>query len=125
MDNETTVTGMKAAATINFLLGIWLFISPWVYGSAAKPNSWNSWIIGFVLVIFALVRIANPVSTRALAWINMLLGIWVFASPWIYGYTANSGRFINSLCVGLVVFFLSLYGNTAHVTHGPTTTVTR
>jgi hypothetical protein len=38
----------------------------------------------------------------------MVLGIWAFFSPWIYGYVFNSGRFINSLCVGVIVFVLSI-----------------
>jgi hypothetical protein len=43
--------------------------------------------------------------------INMLLGIWTFASPWIYGYTGYTGRFINSLCVGVVVFAFGVIGS--------------
>ena len=31
--------GTKAAATINILLGIWLFISPWVFGAYTNPNA--------------------------------------------------------------------------------------
>jgi len=42
----------------------------------------------------------------------MVLGIWAFFSPWIYGYVFNSGRFINSLCVGVIVFVLSIVAAT-------------
>jgi hypothetical protein len=44
----------------------------------------------------------------SLSWLNALLGIWTFFSPWIYGYTAGTGRFINSLCVGVIVFVLAI-----------------
>jgi hypothetical protein len=37
-----------------------------------------------------------------------VLGIWAFFSPWIYGYVGNEHRFINSLCVGVIVFVLSI-----------------
>lgn len=40
----------------------------------------------------------------------MILGAWIFFSPWIFAYTANTGYFINSLCAGGLVFLLSLYG---------------
>jgi hypothetical protein len=41
--------------------------------------------------------------------VNLVLGIWVFFSPWIYGYASvNTGRFINSLCVGVIVFVFAL-----------------
>ena len=41
-----------------------------------------------------------------------MLGIWAFFSPWIYGYVFSSGRFINSLCVGVIVFVLSIVAAT-------------
>jgi hypothetical protein len=47
-----------------------------------------------------------------LSWLNALLGIWAFFSPWIYGYTGNAGRFINSLCVGVIVFVLAIVSAT-------------
>jgi len=98
---------MRVATAINLLAGIWLFISPWVYGAYTSPNAWNSWIVGAVIVILAATRMSNP-SVTWMSWINCLLGIWTFASPWIYGYTGNNGRFINSLVVGVIVFVLAI-----------------
>jgi hypothetical protein len=43
-----------------------------------------------------------------LSWFNACLAVWAFFSPWIYGFTGNTGRFINSLCVGVVVFVLAI-----------------
>lgn len=96
------------ASGINVLLGIWLFVSPWVYGVYANRNAWNSWIVGALIVLFAAVQFNNTGGLRFLSWINCLLGIWTFFSPWIFGYTANEGRFVNSLCVGVVVFLLAI-----------------
>jgi hypothetical protein len=45
-----------------------------------------------------------PAYSTVLSWCNLILGIWTFFSPWIYGYAStNTGRFINSLCVGVIV----------------------
>lgn len=99
--------GANGLSILNVLLGIWFFVSPWVFGAAHTSNAWNAWIVGAALVILAAARMSAPAAT-GLSWINMLLGIWMFASPWIFGYTANTGRFINSLCVGVVVFLASL-----------------
>lgn len=113
MANGYTVSAgpIKATTTLNILAGIWLFVSPWVYGFYTSPNAWNEWIVGAVIVIFSAIRFNNPLSSRALSYLNMLLGAWVFASPWIYGYTYDTGRFINSLCVGVIVFVLAAYGS--------------
>jgi hypothetical protein len=99
---------VKVASTLNLLAGIWLFVSPWVYGAYTSPNAWNSWIVGAVIVILSAVRIANPGLLPWMSWVNCLLGIWTFASPWIYGYTGNEGRFVNSLVVGVIVFVLAI-----------------
>jgi uncharacterized membrane protein len=100
----------KATAVINFLLGIWIFVSPWVYGAAGNPNAWNSWIVGALIAILALARSSDPVRNRTLGWVNMVFGAWIFFSPWIFGYTLNTGRFVNSLCAGGLVFLISIYG---------------
>ncbi len=108
MDPAAPANGAKAASTIVLLAGIWFFVSPWVYGAYTTSNAWNSWIVGAILFILACIRVGRPIYSTALGWCNMVLGIWAFFSPWIYGYTGNSGRFINSLCVGVVVFVLSI-----------------
>ncbi len=95
-------------SAINVLLGIWLFFSPWVFGAADTASAWNAWIVGAVIAIFAGIRAANPVGPRILSWLNMALAVWVFASPWIFAYTANTGRFVNSLCIGVVIFLVSM-----------------
>jgi hypothetical protein len=79
-----------------------------VYGAAGSPNAWNSWIVGAIMFIVAAIRLGTPAMSTGLSWLNTLLGIWAFFSPWIYGYVGNTGRFINSLCVGVIVFVLSI-----------------
>lgn len=106
-------------AGINLLLGIWLFVSPWVYGAYTHASSWNSWIVGALIAILAAIRLKSHVT--GVSWFNTVLGVWVFFSPWIYGYTYNTDRFVNSLCLGVLVFLLSLSAASRTRTH--TTTV--
>ena len=98
----------RTASTICLLAGIWFFIAPWIYSGATNPNAWNSWIVGGFIVLFSCFRIARPAYSTNLAWVNLALGVWAFFSPWIYGYTSFSGKLINSLCVGVIVFVLSI-----------------
>lgn len=99
---------VKLASGINVIAGLWFFVSPWVYSAWHLRDAWNSWIAGALIAIFALIRIWDPMHTAFLSWLNVLLGIWAFISPWVFMYTANTGRFINSLCVGVVVFVLAI-----------------
>ena len=99
---------MKAASTIALLAGIWLFISPWVYGAYTNGNAFNSWIVGALIAILAGIQLSSLAVSSGLAWINCLLAIWTFISPWVFGYTGNTGRFVNSLCVGVIVFLVEI-----------------
>jgi site-specific recombinase len=98
---------VKAASGLALLAGAWLFVSPWVYGAYTNPTAWNSWIVGALIFLFGIVRVSRP-AVSLFSWFNMILGIWTFCSPWIFGYSDHTGRFINSLCVGFVVFVLSI-----------------
>ena len=115
MNQDQNMAVVKTTATINLLAGIWLFVSPWVYQSYAL-NAWNSWIVGALIVVFAASRLSSPI-TSGLSLVNVVLGAWTFASPWIYGYTGDSSRFVNSLCVGVIVFILSIYGSSVEAGH--------
>jgi SPW repeat len=103
-----SLNAARAASTICLLAGIWFFISPWVYRAYADLSSWNSWIVGGLMIVFSIVRLARPAYSTLFGWFNMVLGIWTFFSPWIYSYTTHTGRFINSLCVGVIVFAFSI-----------------
>jgi len=122
---ESKHTGTMVASTICLLAGIWFFISPWVYGTSGDANSWNSWIVGAVVVILSAIRLSAPMTTAGLSWVNCILGVWAFISPWVYGYTLEHGRFINSLCVGVILFIAAISATTTtHDTRHPVTTRT-
>lgn len=114
-------TGIKTTATISLLAGVWLFLSPWVYRVSSAPNAWNSWIFGILIVLFSLIRLWSPEGTRSLSVVNLILGAWTFVSPWVYGYMHDTGRFVNSLCVGAIVFVVAIIGSSmGHTaTHEP------
>ena len=97
------------ASSFAVLCGVWLFLSPWIYGAAGSAIAWNSWIIGAAVVILAVLRRTHPAATR-LSWINSALGLWTFASPWIYGYVRGDGFFVNCLCIGVLVFCAAIIG---------------
>ncbi len=116
---STSESALTAANTIALLAGIWLFVSPWVYGAASMASAWNSWIFGVIIAILAAIRLGRPMGTAGISWVHSLIGIWVFVSPWVYGYASDMGRFINSLCVGAVLFVaaISIASSTPHTRH--------
>jgi hypothetical protein len=108
---------------INLLLGIWLFISPWIlqFGTNAPSQpvaganaidavgaaAWNAWISAIAVFIVAATALS-----RMSFWperVNVILGIWIFVAPWVLGFAwgvpnANWDHWI----VGALVFLISL-----------------
>lgn len=108
MENAT-----RQVSWLNVVLGAWLFISPWVLDFVpADDASRNAWIVGgAVAVIAAIVAV---MGVRYLAWANVVLGAWLFISPWALGYTNLDGASWNAWIVGvLVVIVAAVSGSTA------------
>jgi hypothetical protein len=119
---RTNAHPATGASRIVLLAGLWLFVSPWIYGYGSS-SAWNSWAIGALIFLFALIRVNRPAAT-GLSWLNSVLGIWTFVSPWVYGYPGHPGRAINSLFVGLIVFCAAVAGaNSERMSHDRTSTV--
>lgn len=114
-------SGIKAASIISLLAGIWLFFSPWVYHAEGTHSAWNSWVFAILIILFSAIRLADIAQNRACSVVNLFLGAWVFISPWVYGYMHATDRLINSLCVGAIVFIVSVIA-TSSTTHHMTTT---
>lgn len=112
---HTDTSQVKVASGLNFLAGVWMVISAWVYGAIYTSGSaWNSIIVGIVIAVFAAIRFFSPRSAVALSWINALLGIWVIISPWVYGYSGtNAPRMWNSVIFGIIVLILGVWSAAA------------
>jgi len=113
----------RGASLIALLAGLWLFVSPFTYGAFGNSNAWNSWIVGALIFLLALIRMNRPAAT-GLSRFNSILGIWIAVSPWVFGYTGNSGRVVNSVFVGLIVFCAGLVGaNSERMSHDRASTL--
>jgi hypothetical protein len=64
----------------------------------------NTWILGVLEVIFALVAIFGVGQAR---YLNSLLAIWLFVSAWVLP-SVNVGTIWNNVIVAIVTFALSL-----------------
>jgi hypothetical protein len=93
---------------LNLLIGIWLFISPWVVGFAGTETaaSWNAWILGAGIVVFSAIAVSMPQAWEEV--INVLLGIWMVISSWVLG-VANRPAETNAVIVGLLVILFAAW----------------
>jgi hypothetical protein len=99
---------IRASAIAELLVGVWLYLSPWIY-RVTSGTAFNGWVVGFLVAVAATFQLGCPGDTAELTGlVNGLLGIWVFASPWILGYSADTGRLVDSLCVGAIAFIAAV-----------------
>jgi hypothetical protein len=119
--HEESIMKARWQDGLNILLGIWLFVSPWVFGLYSTAADWNFFIIGVAVVVFGIAAM----NQRAL-WeesVNFVLGVWMFFSPWLVGYSAATGLRDNAVIVGLAVVILSLWAYFERRSHtAPVTT---
>ncbi|QBD81845.1 hypothetical protein EPA93_40080 [Ktedonosporobacter rubrisoli] len=91
------------------VLGIILFISPWYTATWGNgTSSWNAWILGVVIVLVSLWALATPESPIP-QWINTILGIWVFISPWVLNYTRLAGEAWSAWIIGALTIIFSAW----------------
>lgn len=88
---------------VSLVLGVILFISPWVFGTATKgSSSWDAWIIGVIGVLLALWALAFLSTASIAESISLVLGVVLFISPWVLGFAALSSAAWVAWIIGIL-----------------------
>jgi hypothetical protein len=115
MSDRDFATQARTASGFNILLGIWLIISPWVFGyvSAGPAPMWNSVVVGALVLILAATRFATPHTAPGLSWTNLVLGLWTIASPWIYVYENLDNAMWDNVATGIAIVAVAIWAASA------------
>jgi len=89
----------------NLILGLILFIIPWVVGPATNAVAWNAWIVGGLVAFNAGCALAGFAAWEE--WTNLVLGLWAAISPWIFGFQANVQATWTYVVLGLAIAALA------------------
>ncbi|TMT85859.1 hypothetical protein E2L06_04330 [Haloterrigena sp. H1] len=102
------------------LIGLWIAVSPFVYGPAASML-WNNLLVGggiFLLAGYNYYRLANGYATSTgVMSLVALLALWIFVSQWALGgefamsglEAASTALIWSNVLSGLVAAGLSAY----------------
>ena len=90
------------ARYLNVLLGIWLFISAFLWSHTPQQRT-NTWIVGLLVVAFSLWALSYATAR----YLNTAAAIWLFFSTWALP-TLHAGTVWNNLLVAIAVFIFSL-----------------
>ncbi len=94
---------------VNGVLGLWMFASPTILGFAAPGSTAMrvAWILGLAIVVFAGIAVYMPKAWEEA--LNVILGIYLLASPWGLGYSDQARPTTNAVVVGLLVTALAVW----------------
>jgi hypothetical protein len=103
----------RTASGVNILLGIWLIVSPWVFDYRGKSAVSSNIILGALIALLAMSRLAWLRNSAGLSAINLVLAFWTIYSPWAYQYTASEGALLDNVVAGILVAALAIRSATA------------
>jgi SPW repeat len=88
----------------NLLLAAVLFASPWLFRLTNSPGKMDLWATSAVIAIISIAAIVAYKDWEE--WVNLLLGLWLIASPWVLGF-AHTRAMHFGIGLGIVVAFLA------------------
>ncbi len=92
----------------NIVAGAALALSPWylAYG-AGGAAFWNAVIVGAAIALIAIAAVTR--FHQAEEWVNLLLGVWAVAAPWLLGFAAATAAMAVHVVVGIAVAAIAAY----------------
>ena len=90
---------------VRSVLGLWLFVSPWVLQYHETTAAQNAFVVGYLLFVTGLIALFTFMVWEE--WFSVILGAWLVISPWVLG--AAFVPTVNFVGVGLLVLALAFY----------------
>lgn len=90
----------------SLILAALLALAPWAFGFASeRVIATNAWVSGFAIAVVAMLALTKFAEWEE--WINLALGLWVAASPWLLGFAGHEAATWTHVVIGLLVAALS------------------
>jgi predicted anti-sigma-YlaC factor YlaD len=110
---------MKRVSWITLILGIWLVISPFAFGSTVvNTAAGNNVVLGVLLIGSSWWILAASHDVTGLSWFQMLCGVWLVVAPFVLQYGATRHSALNDVVVGGITFLVGL-AESVSVDHRP------
>lgn len=90
---------------VSLVLGLWLFVSPWVLQYRETTAAQNAFVVGFLLIATEVIALATFLVWEE--WFSVIFGAWLVISPWVL--RAALVPTVNFVIVGLLVLALAFY----------------
>ncbi len=102
---------VRFGSGLNIAFALWQLASPFLLGYAGNAVAlWDALLTGAAILTAAAVRMRRPNGSAVPGLVNLLVGLWLAASPFALGLTSNANAMWNDITVGLSVVVFSLAG---------------
>lgn len=93
---------------VNAALGALVVSSPWTLGFQADlAVTSNAVLVGIALMAAAMGAVLVPRAWEE--WTEVVIGMWLIASPWVIGFSTLREATIGAAIVGAVVVVLAMW----------------
>ncbi|HET7036922.1 MAG TPA: SPW repeat protein [Thermomicrobiaceae bacterium] len=99
---------VQATRIILLLLGIWLMLGPFYFRYGNIQSHVAEVVAGWFTAIFSIYRIGHGYNSGWISWINIVIGLWLIASPFMFKYTDITGSTINDIAIGIAMIVLAV-----------------
>src|SRR5262249_24260905 len=94
----------KLCDVANLTLGVILLASPWIFGFPSAAASQTAVMSGIVIAAISIAALA--VFTVWEEWLNLIMGVWVLASPWVLDFVGTTAMHVH-IVIGVIVAVLA------------------
>ena len=86
---------------VNLILGVFLFLSPWLFYLPPSVESWNAWAGGGVIAILSIAALSAFAEWEE--WLNLIVGLWILVSPWALNFSDSTDAMRTDVIIGATV----------------------
>ncbi len=110
---------VRFASGMNAFLGPWLFFSPFTLGYTYDLTATlEAIIVGAIVTVIAFLRLARPERARWASLVNLLLGIFLVGTAFLFGSWGIYAAQYDNLTIGIPLVLLALWSVLAVVRPG-------
>jgi SPW repeat len=91
---------------VSLALGAMMFLSPWIFGFAPLPAPTRTALVTGALISFVSLQ-TILIFAKWQEWINLVLGSWLVASPWLVGFHTSARAMWVHVTIGIAVAVLA------------------
>ena len=103
----------RAHGVIDYLMGLLLIVSPWIFGFAnGEAAQWVPILVGVGALVYSIMTdyelgLLKVISMPVHLIIDLLSGVFLAASPWIFGFADEV--YLPHLILGIAEIGASLF----------------